>query len=535
MSRNERSVLEDRSCIPVLLPHEFFNAVPARSPSPSGQCPTVWSLMTHLLQNIAGSAPHTWNGESEMTGGSETVDGDKDTRVHHKPVVCAKSLQRFLMALQETKSGVTAIDGATYKVDPMFNHLPRYFNQLPLSLTTTFFLSALPLMAQAILTVLPTLSGVTDLDGPTKTALVILEVGSSATVTINELQCFSLLSAGFFVLYPLSKDKRFVKPSSSSMKVSLRSTAPGVNFTHFYSGKDRLDQVSKLECFVRYFVVQARALRSHIEQRFDQGNLRTLLFQRLQCHFLIGACELADGKSSLSLEWWLARTEQLGSKRTLKIFDGKNRIEDSPFLQADFANKSIGGGVLEIGCVQEEILFATRTELTVSRLFFDTLEKSEAARMSGFIPFCTHVGYAYQFRCTGDYSPRESTTRPRSVVCLDAENFQGCDNSIQFHPWHILRELNKLHAALHIEDDCPASSDLSGMPFATGNWGCGAFGGDVQLKFVMQWMAATVCGRDLHFYSFNHQALTGLHVFSDVVANKRPSVGQIVGLLVRVC
>ena len=32
-------------------------------------------------------------------------------------------------------------------------------------------------------------------------------------------------------------------------------------------------------------------------------------------------------------------------------------------------------------------------------------------------------------------------------------------------------------------------------PFATGNWGCGAFGGDPELKSLMQWVAASYWGR----------------------------------------
>lgn len=35
---------------------------------------------------------------------------------------------------------------------------------------------------------------------------------------------------------------------------------------------------------------------------------------------------------------------------------------------------------------------------------------------------------------------------------------------------------------------------------ATGNWGCGAFGGDLQHKFFLQWMAATLAGQPKVFY-----------------------------------
>lgn len=30
------------------------------------------------------------------------------------------------------------------------------------------------------------------------------------------------------------------------------------------------------------------------------------------------------------------------------------------------------------------------------------------------------------------------------------------------------------------------------LSFKTGNWGCGAFNSDYQLKFVIQWIAASV-------------------------------------------
>lgn len=40
-------------------------------------------------------------------------------------------------------------------------------------------------------------------------------------------------------------------------------------------------------------------------------------------------------------------------------------------------------------------------------------------------------------------------------------------------------------------------------PVATGNWGCGAFKGDPQLKSMLQWMAVSACGRpELKYHTF---------------------------------
>ena len=42
---------------------------------------------------------------------------------------------------------------------------------------------------------------------------------------------------------------------------------------------------------------------------------------------------------------------------------------------------------------------------------------------------------------------------------------------------------------------------------ATGNWGCGAFRGDPQLKSLIQLMAASLCRRDVVYFTFNDQKL----------------------------
>ena len=47
-----------------------------------------------------------------------------------------------------------------------------------------------------------------------------------------------------------------------------------------------------------------------------------------------------------------------------------------------------------------------------------------------------------------------------------------------------------------------------GRPVATGNWGCGAFGGDPHLKSLIQWMAASYAGTPrLIYYTFGHEKM----------------------------
>lgn len=46
-----------------------------------------------------------------------------------------------------------------------------------------------------------------------------------------------------------------------------------------------------------------------------------------------------------------------------------------------------------------------------------------------------------------------------------------------------------------------------GMAVATGNWGCGAFGGEVRLKALLQLMAAAVAERDVVYFTFGDRQL----------------------------
>lgn len=48
-------------------------------------------------------------------------------------------------------------------------------------------------------------------------------------------------------------------------------------------------------------------------------------------------------------------------------------------------------------------------------------------------------------------------------------------------------------------------SDLSGI--ATGNWGCGAFRGNPQLKVLIQLMAAAVSRRPIVYFTFGDKPL----------------------------
>jgi hypothetical protein len=62
---------------------------------------------------------------------------------------------------------------------------------------------------------------------------------------------------------------------------------------------------------------------------------------------------------------------------------------------------------------------------------------------------------------------------------------------------------------------------------ATGNWGCGAFGGAVDLKSMILWIACSIASRDVHYFPYgDKRALELPLVVKDLVA-ARVTVGQL--------
>ncbi|KAI8823006.1 cytosolic poly glycohydrolase, partial [Fimicolochytrium jonesii] len=176
-------------------------------------------------------------------------------------------------------------------------------------------------------------------------------------------------------------------------------------------------------------------------------------------------------------------------------------IEDdaSGLLQADFANKFIGGGVLNSGCVQEEIRFLINPELLITRLFIERLHDHEAVVIVGVERFSQYSGYADTFRWAGNYVDTDDNRRRTQIVAMDALFFANKPKTEQYKLWAIERELKKAYIAFK-----PLSASGSGPPsaIATGNWGCGAFAGDLELKAIIQLIAASAHSRGVRYFTF---------------------------------
>merc|ERR1719454_50663 len=95
-------------------------------------------------------------------------------------------------------------------------------------------------------------------------------------------------------------------------------------------------------------------------------------------------------------------------------------------------------------------------------------------------------------------------------------------------PPYALRELNKALAAFTPVD----AASLANFPsIATGNWGCGAFKGDACLKALLQWAAASQCGRQLRYFPFEQKWGPDLMALTEELTRKGATVGDLIAAL----
>ena len=188
----------------------------------------------------------------------------------------------------------------------------------------------------------------------------------------------------------------------------------------------------------------------------------------------------------------------------------------------DFANKYIGGGVLNGGCVQEEILFAIEPECVVSLFFMEVMGDNDAIGIYNTIQYSKYTGYGLEFKYDGSFIDNIHIKRHR-IIAIDAiskkrnnshsyyqTNYDSLENEIK-------RDIHKAYVGFSL-----AQSD-NNIPktIATGNWGCGAFKGNHELKFIQQWIAASFAGIEiLDYYTFKDKNMILVEKYYEKINDK---------------
>ena len=193
---------------------------------------------------------------------------------------------------------------------------------------------------------------------------------------------------------------------------------------------------------------------------------------------------------------------QVDEERKIEDFDDK-------FLKVDFANMYIGGGVLNFGCVQEEILFVIYPEMLVSMFFCKPMKENEAIVLRGARRVARYTGYAWSLKFAEEYTePQDPSIN--TFTAIDALMFPSFRD--QFSDNLMIREINKAYIGFS-QNSFDDPSNL--QPVVTGKWGCGEFGGFAPLKALLMWIAASAAGRDMIMTTFKDRTLK---ILSDVGA-----------------
>ncbi|XP_059802687.1 poly(ADP-ribose) glycohydrolase isoform X1 [Hypanus sabinus] len=321
----------------------------------------------------------------------------------------------------------------------------------------------------------------------------LLKQKMNHSITMSQEQIACLLANAFFCTFPRRSNK--AKPEYSNF--------PDINFKKLFEGSS-LKKAEKLKTLFCYF--------RKVTEKKPTG---LVTFQR-QC--------LQNFP-----EW-----ERSTKKLTRLHISCEGTIEDNGrgMLQVDFANKFVGGGVTRGGLVQEEIRFLINPELIVSRLFTEALDYNECLIITGTEQYSIYEGYADTYRWVGscnDQIPRDAWQRHHTeIVAIDALPFRHYQD--QFSPHNIKREINKAFCGFVRPEVDPRN--LSAV--ATGNWGCGAFGGDARLKSLLQMIAAAEAGRDVVYFTFgDRELMIEIHDMHKFLIEKEQTVGQIYKLLER--
>nr|KYP52702.1 Poly(ADP-ribose) glycohydrolase 1 [Cajanus cajan] len=382
------------------------------------------------------------------------------------------------------------------------------------------------------------------------TALRLLDSQQPGIVFLSQELIAALLACSLFCLFPVNE--RYLNH------------LPAINFDELFASlydDYSRKQENKIWCIVHYF----QRISSEMPMGVVSFERKVLPFENDSIHISYPDANFWS-KSDIPLCKFEVHSSGL--------------IEDqsSGAVEVDFANKYLGGGALGRGCVQEEIRFMVSPELIAGMLFLPAMADNEAIEIVGVERFSSYTGYASSFRFSGDYmDEREVDTlgrRKTRIAAIDAlcspgmrqyrakfllreinKAFCGFLNQCKYQPYKKILQENGCSSALF---DAATSTSMessegknpnhiiknsqknyhwmdqgNNIGVATGNWGCGAFGGDPEVKAIIQWLAASQALRPfIAYYTFGLEALQNLDKVAHWISSQRWTVGDLWNMLI---
>jgi len=168
---------------------------------------------------------------------------------------------------------------------------------------------------------------------------------------------------------------------------------------------------------------------------------------------------------------------------------------DAPVF-VDFANKYLQIHRIIPSLTQEEVLFSCCPECFVSMLICDKMEDNEIIMLQNIHRYSKYTGYLHSFRFESFHTDHSG------FYSLAVDSVM----SGHFGTESVFRDLGKILVGYEVSAKMMKQKGLP-IKASTGNWGCGAFGGDHSLKFLQQICAAAMTGIRLDYSAFKNVEL----------------------------
>ncbi|CAD8091289.1 unnamed protein product [Paramecium sonneborni] len=296
----------------------------------------------------------------------------------------------------------------------------------------------------------------------------------NATLSLSRKIIFSLLSLMYFEL-------------TTQQHIQNQKFPPYYNFsTYFQQGS----QIEKFKCLINYF--------NQCVEQTEYFNLPDVNFQRVQI---------------IDIPKWSDSTNQLSNFK----FEKKRNEDHINCGIVDFSDRFFGGKVAAgRGCAQEEVLLLINPEAIIATLFTSQLGDKESIIISGILQFNEYKGYEDSFICI----PTKFVNKGQVLIAIDAIYFSTKPQGYQYTQEAIYRELNKSFSGFKGSQQ---------QIISTGKWGCGIYGGDKQLKTLIQWLAfSQACPNGtIIFNGLDDQAFNDLGKRLELCKKRYQTVGNL--------